>query len=103
MTDDSPRPLRAVEADASNPMTVDQLQSHGNTLLQQAARECRRALQASTKIDLLYEGRSYRIRDVEWMQREAEDARVKWANVCALLDEVVREYRNSVKRTGGGA
>lgn len=99
MPDDKARPLRAVEVDTSNPMTVDQLRTHGNTLLQQAATECRRALQASTKIDLLYEGRSYGIRDIEWMQREAEEARVKWANVCALLDEVVREYRNS--RQGG--
>lgn len=106
MTDNNARPLRAVGADPSSPMTVPELQSHGNALLVNAMKASRHALRASTKLDILYETRSYGIRDIERMQRQAEEAWSKWRNVSAILDEIVREFHNSnrsAKRPGGDA
>lgn len=95
MTDDSARPLRVVEVDESDPMTVQELQSHGNALLIKVARSARSALRASTKLDILYDTRSYKIRDIEQMQRQADEARVQWQAVTGLLDELLREFHNA--------
>lgn len=90
---DKPQPLRVVEPFASDPMSVPELQSHGNALLVQAAGAARIALRASTELDFLYETRTYKLRDIERMQRQAHDARAKWQEVAGLLDEIVHQAK----------
>ncbi|OBB15482.1 hypothetical protein A5731_00505 [Mycolicibacterium conceptionense] len=104
MTDDSGRPLRVVEAATSDPMTAPELQKHGNALLIEASWASRVALRASTELEILYATRRYGIRDIEKMQRQADDARVKWQTVSGILADLISEFHRSntsSKRPGG--
>jgi hypothetical protein len=106
VSDDSRRPLRVVEVAASDPMTAPELQKHGNELLVDAAKASRVALRASTELEILYTTRSYGIRDIERMQRQADDARIKWQTVSGILGDLISEFHRSndaARRPGGDA
>ncbi|OBB49922.1 hypothetical protein A5755_10665 [Mycolicibacterium fortuitum] len=87
-------------------MTAPELRQHGNALLVKAAKASRQALRASTELEILYDTRSYGIRDIETMQIQADAARIQWQTVSGILGDLISEFHranNAAKRTGGDA
>ena len=88
----SAKRIHVVPNKAPEPLGIDDLKKVGNALVTDLRREALRAIRVSAND--IYLGRSYRVTDLQLMQRQAQEAAEAWQQVGAiaaeLLDQVQR-------------